>query len=47
MSIWKKEEYNTNTLNKNIEVNTLIIGGGLTGLFEICQDICTNLLHKK
>ena len=32
MSIWKKEEYNTNTLNKNIEVNTLIIGGGLTGL---------------
>lgn len=32
MSIWKKEEYLSHTLNKDIEVSTLIIGGGLTGL---------------
>lgn len=32
MSIWKKEGYIHNILEQDIEVNTLIIGGGLTGL---------------
>lgn len=32
MGIWKKEKYTSETLNENIEVETLIIGGGITGL---------------
>lgn len=32
MSLWKKEEYKHISLENDIEVNTLIIGGGLTGL---------------
>ncbi len=44
MGIWKKEEYQTSSLNEDIETDTLIIGGGLTGLMTSYyldnRDVC-------
>ena len=34
-SIWGKIETNSNTTNKNIETDILIIGGGITGMTSL------------
>ena len=41
-SIWGKIETETNTTNKNIETDTLIIGGGITGITSLLYMLTNN-----